>query len=70
MGDKEEACERFLESIEEAINSLERGKEECSMNNWELFDPEELEAIIDQLREMAQELSMKVSDTEDSELEE
>ncbi|MGB3860515.1 MAG: hypothetical protein WBE11_14890 [Candidatus Aminicenantaceae bacterium] len=30
MGEKEEACERMIETLEEAINTLEKAKEECA----------------------------------------
>jgi hypothetical protein len=62
MGDREEACERLLDNLEDAIASLERGKDECEIDNWELFAPEDLEEIIDQLRDMASKLSIKMAE--------
>jgi len=62
MGEREEACERLLDNIEDAIASLERGKEECEVDNWELFAPEDLEEIIEQLRDMASKLSIKMAE--------
>ena len=67
MSLRDEACERLLENIEDAINSLERGKEECVVEEWELFPPEEIEEIVDQLREMASKLSIKISEVDDTE---
>lgn len=70
MGDRQEACERLIENIEDAINSLEHGKDECELNDWDLFDPEEIEEIIEQLRDMAAKLNMKISQMDDVDLEE
>ena len=70
MGDREEACERLLDNLEDAIASLERGKEECEINDWELFDPEEIEEILEQLRDMASRLNVKISELDDPELDE
>ena len=65
MGERDEACERLLDNIEDAIASLERGKEECEINDWELFAPEDLEEIIEQLRTMAGKLNLKITELED-----
>lgn len=65
MGERDEACERLLDNIEDAIASLERGKDECEMNDWELFAPEDLEEIIEQLRTMAGKLNLKITELED-----
>lgn len=62
MGEREEACERLLDNLEDAIASLERGKDECEIDNWELFAPEDLEEIIEQLRDMASKLSIKMAE--------
>ena len=62
MGEKEEACERLLDNLEDAIASLERGKDECDIENWDLFAPEELDEVIEQLREMASKLNLKISE--------
>ena len=64
MGDREEACERLLDNLEDAIASLERGKDECEIENWELFPPEELEEILDQLHDMASKLHIKMTEDE------
>ncbi len=65
MGEREEACERLLDNLEDAIASLERGKEECEMENWDLFSPEELDEIIEQLREMAGKLNVKMTQVDE-----
>jgi hypothetical protein len=65
MGERDEACERLLDNIEDAIASLERGKDECEMNDWELFAPEDLEEIIEQLRLMAGKLNIKITELEE-----
>jgi len=70
MGEKDEACERLLVNLEDAIASLERGKDECEMNDWELFAPEDLEEIIDFLRTMAGKLHIKITELEDLVVEE
>lgn len=62
MGEREEACERLLDNLDDAIASLERGKDECEIDNWELFAPEDLEEIIEQLRDMASKLSIKMTE--------
>lgn len=64
MGEREEACERLLDNLEDAIVSLERGKEECEIENWELFPPEELEEIAEHLRIMASKLHIKMAEKE------
>ena len=70
MSLRDEACERLLENIEDAINSLERGKEECAVEKWELFPPEEIEEIVEKLRDMASKLNIKISEVDDIETEE
>ena len=70
MGEMEEACERLLDSIEDAINSLVRGQEECESNDWELFAPEDLQEIIDRLKIMASKLNIRISQSEESDSEE
>jgi hypothetical protein len=70
MGEREEACERLLDNLEDAIASLERGKEECEMENWDLFAPEELEEIIEQLRDMAAKLNVKMTQVNEFDTEE
>ena len=57
MGDREEACERLMDTLKESIVKLERGKEECVQGDWELIPPEDLEEIIDRLYEMLAELN-------------
>ncbi len=70
MGEREEACERLLDNLEDAIASLERGKEECEMENWDLFAPEELEEITEQLRDMAAKLNVKMTQVDEFDTEE
>jgi hypothetical protein len=70
MGEREEACERLLENLEDAIASLERGKDECEIENWELFAPEDLEEIIDNLREMVAKLNVKITQADGFEADE
>lgn len=70
MGDREEACERLLDNIEDAINSLERGKDECELHDWDLFAPEELEELIETLREMASKLNVKMTEMDEVEADE
>ena len=70
MGEREDACERLLENIEDALVSLERGKEECSVDDWELFAPEDLEEIIEHLRDMVATLNMKMTSLEDVDVDE
>ncbi len=62
MGERQDACERLLDNLEDAIASLERGKDECEMENWTLFAPEDLVEVIDQLRAMAAKLNLKISE--------
>lgn len=57
MGDRDEACERLMETLKETIEKLERGKEECVKGDWELIPPEEIEEVIDRLYEMLEELN-------------
>ena len=64
MGEREEACERLLDNLEDAIASLERGKDECEMNDWDLFAPEVLDEIVEQLHTMAAKLNLKISEKE------
>jgi hypothetical protein len=64
MGEREEACERLLDNLEDAIASLERGKDECEMNDWDLFAPEDLDEIIEQHHAMAAKLNLKISEEE------
>ena len=57
MGDRDEACERLIDTLKESIEKLERGKEECVIGDWVLIPPEELEEVIDRLNEMLEELN-------------
>ncbi|MBD3415355.1 MAG: hypothetical protein GF421_13120 [Candidatus Aminicenantes bacterium] len=67
MSTKEETCEQFIESLEDAIDSLEKGRDECSLEDWDIFSPEDLEEIIELLREMVTKLEQQLSTFEDSE---
>ncbi len=60
MGEKEEACERMIETLKEAINTLERAKEECT-GDWELFPPDEIEDVIEKLTEIITNLSRQLN---------
>ena len=60
MGEKEEACERMIETLEEAIEILERAKEECT-GDWELFPPDEIEDVIEKLGEIIANLNLKLN---------
>jgi len=60
MGKKEEACERMIETLGEAIESLEKAKEECT-GDWELFPPDEIEEVIEKLEEIVSTLSLQLN---------
>ncbi len=60
MGEKEEACERMIEILEVAINTLEKAKEECT-GDWDLFPPEEIEEVIEKLAEIVANLNLQLS---------
>jgi hypothetical protein len=62
MGEREEACERMLDNLEDAIASLERGKEECAAESWDLFAQEDLDEVIELLQDMASKLNLKISE--------
>jgi len=49
MGDHDDACERVMNALQDAVYALERGKEECMSEDWELFPPEEIEEIIEMI---------------------
>lgn len=70
MSDRQEACERLIANVEEAIESLERGKDECAVDDWDFFSPEEVDEIIEQLREIAAKLNVKLTAMDDEEFEE
>lgn len=56
MSDHDEACERLIDTLEEAVYALERGKEECVSDDWELFPPEEIEEIIEMISKIIEKL--------------
>jgi len=60
MSEKEEACERMIETLEGAINTLEKAKEECT-GDWELFPPDEIEEVIEKLTEIVGNLNLQLS---------
>ena len=60
MGEKEEACERMIETLEEVIETLERAKDECE-GDWELFPPDEIEEVIEKLEEIVANLNLKLN---------
>ena len=70
MTTKEETCEQLIESLEDAIESLERGRDECNLEDWDIFSPEDLEEIIELLREMVTKLEQQLSSFEESDSEE
>jgi hypothetical protein len=53
MGEKEEACERMIETLEKA-------KEECA-GDWELFPPDEIEDVIEKLTEIITNLNLQLN---------
>jgi hypothetical protein len=59
MGEKEEACERMIETLEDAIETLEKAKEECT-GDWELFPPDEIEEVIEKLAEIVSTLNLQL----------
>jgi hypothetical protein len=67
MTTKEETCEQLIESLEDAIDSLERGRDECTLEDWDIFSPEDLEEIIDLLREMVTKLEQQLTSFEEAE---
>jgi hypothetical protein len=60
MGEKDEACERMIETLEEAINTLEKAKEDCT-GDWDLFPPDEIEDVIEKLTEIVTNLNLKLN---------
>ena len=57
MGERDEACERLINTLQETIEKLERGKEECMKGDWDFIPPEEIEEVIDRLYEMLEQLN-------------
>jgi exonuclease VII small subunit len=70
MSTKEETCEQLIESLEDVIESLERGRDECNIEDWDIFSPEDLEEIVELLREMVTKLEQQLSSFEESDSEE
>ncbi len=66
MTDRYEACGRLLVSLEDAISILEKGKEACELDDWEVFPIEEVEEIIEQLRAMVETLNIEIAEMEDA----
>ena len=60
MSEKEEACERMIETLEVAINTLEKAKDECT-GDWDLFPPDEIEEGIEKLVEIVTKLNLQLS---------
>jgi archaellum component FlaC len=60
MSEKEEACERMIETLEETIETLERVKEECG-GDWELLPPGEIEEVIEKLEEIVENLTLQLN---------
>lgn len=65
MTDRDEACGRLLGNLEDAISILEKGKEACALDDWELFPVEEVEEIVEQLRDMVERLNVEIAKMED-----
>jgi len=65
MTNRDEACGRLLENLEDAISILEKGKEACVLDDWELFPVEEVEEIIEQLRDMVERLNVEIAELGD-----
>lgn len=65
MTERDEACGRLLESLEDAISILEKGKAACVLDDWEIFPMEEVEEIIEQLRDMVERLNVEIAEMED-----
>jgi len=65
MTDRDEACGRLLGSLEDAISILEKGKEACVLDDWEIFPVEEVEEIIEQLRDMVERLNVEIAEIDD-----
>ena len=57
MGERDEACERLIDTLQETIEKLEQGKEECMKGDWDFIAPEEIEEVIDRLYEMLAQLN-------------
>jgi len=62
MGDRDEACERLIDTLKETIEKLEQGKVQCVQGDWELIPPEEIEEFIERLHEMLEELNEILGD--------
>ncbi len=60
MGEKEEACERMIETLKEAINTLEKAQEECT-GDWDLLPPDEIEDVIEKLTEIITNLNLQLN---------
>lgn len=60
MGKKEEACERMIETLKEAIFTLEKAKEECT-GDWDLLPPDEIEDVIEKLTEIITNLDLQLN---------
>jgi uncharacterized small protein (DUF1192 family) len=65
MTDRDEACGRLLGNLEDAISILEKGKEACALDDWEIFPVEEVEEIIEQLRDMVERLNVEIAEIDD-----
>ena len=65
MTNRDEACGRLRENLEDAISILEKGKEACALDDWELFPVEEVEEIIEQLKDMVERLNVEIAELDD-----
>jgi len=64
MGDRDEACQRLIDTLKETIERLEKGKEECVQGDWELIPPAEIEEVIDKLYEILDQLNVILEEEE------
>ena len=65
MTDRDEAYGRLLECLEDAITILEKGKEACALDDWKIFPIEEVEEIIEQLRDLVERLNVEIAKMDD-----
>ena len=52
MSNREDICERLIESLQEIIVILDRMREECAADNWGLIPPDDLEEIQEKILEL------------------
>ncbi len=57
----EKSSERMAQYLEDAIKSLKKCKVECEEEDWELLSGDEIEQLIEKLRETVLKLRLKIS---------